>query len=133
MPIERVSKAFKDVSLALGTNPLNRDLIDLKNENAIARSIQNLVLTQRGERPFNRDLGSTVSASLFENVDFISAGSIQSSIEEVIRLYEPRVNLKDVTVELNQEANGYNVRVLYEIVGIETQPQQLDFALQQTR
>jgi phage baseplate assembly protein W len=133
MPIERVSKSFKDISLSFGTNPLNRDLIELKNQNAIARSIQNLVLTQRGERPFNRDIGSNVSATLFENVDFISAASIQSSIDEVIRLYEPRVNLKEVRVELNQDENGYNVRIVYDIVGIDAQPQQLDFALQQTR
>ena len=133
MPIERVSKAFRDVSLALGVNPINRDLIDLKNENAIARSIQNLVLTQRGERFFNNDLGSNVYASLFENVDFISAASIQSSIEEVITLYEPRVELIEVRVELSVEENGYDVRILYNIIGIEAQTQQLEFALQQTR
>ena len=133
MPVERVSKAFKDISLSLGTNPLNRDLIDLKNESAIARSIQNLVLTQRGERPFNRDLGSNVSATLFENVDFISAASIKSSIEEVIQAYEPRVILQEVNIELNEDSTGYYVKILYEIVGIESQAQQLDFALQQTR
>lgn len=133
MPIERVSKGFRDASLAFGVNPLNRDLIDLKNENAIARSIQNLVLTQRGERFFNNNLGSNVYASLFENVDYISAASIQSSIEEVIKVYEPRVELLETRVELNVEENGYDVRILYNIIGIEVQTQQLEFALQQTR
>ena len=133
MPIERVSKAFRDISLSFGTNPLNNDLIEIKNETAIARSIQNLVLTQRGERFFNRDLGSNVYASLFENVDFISAAAIESSIREVINLYEPRVDLKEVNVILGQDENGYEVRIVYDIIGIEAQPQQLDFALQQTR
>ena len=133
MPIERVSKSFKDISLSFGTNPLNSDLIEIKNETAISRSIQNLVLTQRGERFFNRDLGSNVYASLFENVDFISAAAIESSIREVIDLYEPRVDLKEVNVLLNEEENGYDVRIVYDIIGIEAQPQQLDFALQQTR
>ena len=133
MPVERVSKAFKDISLSLGTNPLNSDLIELKNETAISRSIQNLVLTQRGERFFNTDLGSNVYASLFENVDLISSASIESSIREVIRIYEPRVVLREVNVDINGDVNGYDVRIVYDIVGIEAQPQQLDFALQQTR
>lgn len=133
MPIQRVSQSFIDISLSLGRNPLNRDVVDLKNERAIARSIQNLVLTQRGERPFSQNLGSDVSASLFENVDLISAAVIQSSIENVIRTYEPRVNLQTVNVNLNENSDGYYVDIVYEIVGIEAQPQQLEFALQQTR
>lgn len=133
MPIQRVSQSFIDISLSLGRNPLNRDVVDLKNERAIARSIQNLVLTQRGERPFSQNLGSDVSASLFENVDLISAAVIQSSIENVIRTYEPRVNLQTVNVNLNENSNGYYVDIVYEIIGIEAQPQQLEFALQQTR
>jgi phage baseplate assembly protein W len=133
MPIQRVSQSFIDISLSLGKNPLNRDVVDLKNERAIARSIQNLVLTQRGERPFSQNLGSDVSVSLFENVDFISAAVIQSSIENVIRTYEPRVNLQKVNVNLNEDGTGYYVDIVYEIIGIEAQPQQLEFALQQTR
>lgn len=133
MPLQRVSQSFKDISLTLGTNPLNSDLVDLKNETAIARSIQNLVLTQRGERPFNQNLGSGVYASLFENVDLISSASIQSSIEEVIRTYEPRVILNRVVVDPNEDNNGYYVTVLYDIIGIEAQGQKLEFALQQTR
>jgi phage baseplate assembly protein W len=133
MPIQRVSQSFIDISLSLGRNPLNRDVVDLKNERAIARSIQNLVLTQRGERPFSQNLGSDVSVSLFENVDFISAAVIQSSIENVIRTYEPRVNLQRVNVNLNEDGTGYYVDIVYEIIGIEAQPQQLEFALQQTR
>jgi len=133
MPIERVSQAFRDISLSFGTNPLNRDLVDLRNESAIARSIQNLVLTQRGERPFNQRLGSDVSVTLFENVDFISAAAIQSSIEDTIRTFEPRVSLKEVNVEVDENDTGYYVRIVYDIIGIEAQPQQLDFALQQSR
>ena len=61
MPVERVSKGFKDLSSSFQTNPLSNDLLGIKNETAIARSIRNLVLTQQGERPFNSILGSKVS------------------------------------------------------------------------
>jgi len=133
MPLERVSQSFRDISLSFARNPLNSDLIDITNETSISRAIQNLVLTQKGERFFNQDLGSDVSASLFENLDLISSAVIQSSIENVINNYEPRVKLLEVNVSVNEEGNGYEVRMLYDIIGIEALPQQLDFALQQTR
>jgi len=133
MPLERVSQSFRDISLSFARNPLNSDLIDITNETSISRAIQNLVLTQKGERFFNQDLGSDVSASLFENLDLISSAVIQSSIENVINNYEPRVKLLEVNVNVNEEGNGYEVRMLYDIIGIEALPQQLDFALQQTR
>jgi len=133
MPLQRVSQSFRDISLTFNTNPLNLDLLDLRNESAIARSVQNLVLTQRGERPFNQNLGSDVSRTLFDNVDLISSAAIQSSIEDVIRTYEPRVELRRVVVDPNEDYTGYYVTILYDIVGIEAQGQRLEFALQQTR
>jgi phage baseplate assembly protein W len=133
MPLQRVSQSFKDISLSLGINPLNSDLLDLKNETAIARSVQNLVLTQRGERFFNQNLGSNVSSFLFENVDLISSAQIQSSIEDVINNYEPRVNLQRVIVDPNEDYTGYYITIYYDIIGIEAQSQKLEFALQQTR
>ena len=133
MPLQRVSQAFRDISLSLNTNPLNLDLVDLRNETAIARSVQNLILTEKGERPFNQNLGSNVSRTLFENVDLISSATIQSSIEEVINNYEPRVKLNRVVVDPNEDYSGYYITILYDIVGIEAQRQRLEFALQQTR
>jgi phage baseplate assembly protein W len=133
MPVQRVSQPFRDISLSLGLNPLNSDVVDLRNENAIARSIQNLVLTQKGERPFNQELGSDVARNLFENVDLISAATLQTNIEDVINAYEPRVVLERVLVDPNEDYNGYTVTIYYQIVGIEAQGQRLEFALQQTR
>ena len=67
MPQQRVSQKFKDISMSFETNPLNDDLIALKNTSAIARSIRNIVFTQPGEKFFNPDFGSRMSESLFEN------------------------------------------------------------------
>jgi len=133
MPLERVSKAFKDISLSLQVNPLNYDLIDIKNETAIARSIRNLVFTFPGERFFNQTLGSKVSQSLFENIDDVSASILQDEIQNTIENYEPRVDLISVDVQPNYDEYEFNVTVRYYIVGIDALPQQLTFALQSVR
>jgi phage baseplate assembly protein W len=133
MPVERVSKAFKDISASFQVNPLNYDLIAIKNETAIARSIRNLVLTLPGERFFNQNLGSRVSRALFNNIDSVSASIIQDEIENTIKNYEPRVNLTEVNVAPDYDNNNFNVTIRYTIVGIDVLPQQLAFALQQTR
>ena len=133
MPLERVSRGFKDISMSFQVNPLNYDLIALNNESAIARSIRNLVLTYPGERFFDENLGSRVSQSLFENIDNITASIIKDEIENTIRNYEPRVNLIDVKVSPDYGNNEFNVTVEYSIVGIDVLPQQLSFALQPTR
>ena len=133
MPLEMISKGFKDISMTFQVNPLNYDLIGLKNESAIARSVRNLVFTLPGERFFNENLGSKVSRSLFENMDEISASVIQDEITNTINNYEPRVNLIDVVVSPNYDENEFNVTINYRIVGIDVLPQQLSFALQPTR
>jgi phage baseplate assembly protein W len=133
MPSERVSKGFKDLSMSFQISPLNYDLIAIKNETAIARSIRNLVTTLPGERFFNQNLGSNVGNSLFENINAISASVIKDEIENTIRNYEPRVNLIGTDVSPDYDNNNFNVTVKYEIVGIDVLPQQLSFALQQTR
>ena len=93
MPLERVSQGFKDISATFQTNPLNDDLIAIKNETAIARSIRNIVFTLPGEKFFDEDFGSDISRSLFENIDDTSALFIRDQIRESITNFEPRVNL----------------------------------------
>ena len=133
MPLESVSKGFKDISMSFEANPLNNDLIGVKNDTAIARSIRNLVLTNPGERFFNPNLGSRVYESLFDNVDEISASSIKDEIEETIINYEPRVKLQSVKVNPDYDNHTFDVTLIYDIIGIDALPQQLNFALQSTR
>ena len=133
MPVERVSKGFKDISMSFEVNPINSDIIGVKNDTAIARSIRNLVLTTPGERFFNEDLGSGVSEVLFDTVDDISSAVIRDEIEQTIVRFEPRVKLQDVKVDPDYDNNEFNVTVSYDIIGIDALPQQLNFALQPTR
>ena len=133
MPVERVSRGFKDISMSFEVNPINNDIIGIKNSTAIARSIRNLVLTVPGERFFNEDLGSRVSEILFDTIDDISASSIRDEIEETIIKYEPRVKLNNVKVEPNYDNHEFDVTITYDIIGIDVLSQQLNFALQSTR
>ena len=133
MPLERVSQGFKDISMTFQANPLNFDLIGLKNENAIARSVKNIVFTLPGEIFFDEDFGSRISAALFENIDDIAASEIVDEITESITNYEPRVNLIDVQAFPNFDNNQFDVAIIYEIIGADVPPQELQFALQSTR
>ena len=133
MPLERVSQGFKDISLSFQSNPLNGDLIGLKNENAIARSVKNIVFTLPGEKFFDRNFGSNITRSLFENVDDISTSVIVDEIRESITNYEPRVRLIDVQAFPDYDNNSFDVTIIYEIIGADIPAQQLQFVLQQTR
>ena len=133
MPLERVSQGFKDISMSFQSNPLNNDLIGLKNENAIARSIKNIVFTIPGEKFFNENFGSEITASLFENVNSISAAAIEDQISLSIKNYEPRVRLISVEAIPDYDNNQFDAIVIYKIIGMDIPPQELQFVLQPTR
>ena len=133
MPVQRLSRGFKDLSASFQTNPLSNDLIALKNESAIARSVRNLVLTGQGERPFQPVLGTGVSRLLFENMDKLTASSIRSELRTTIENYEPRVEINEILVEPDFEGNAFHVTLQYFIIGIDVPEQELTFALEPTR
>ena len=133
MPVQRLSKGFKDLSASFQTNPLSNDLIALKNESAIARSVRNLVLTIQGERPFQPVLGTGVSRLLFENMDKLTASAIRSELRTTIENYEPRVEINEIIVEADFERNAFDVTLQYFIIGMDVPEQELTFALEPTR
>ena len=133
MPLERVKQGYKDLSMSFKSNPLNDDLIGLKDQSAIARSIRNIVFTLPGEKFFDSDFGSEVSATLFENLDDVSAITIRDEIEYSINTYEPRVKLLNVDSIANYDNNQYDVMITYQIIGSDTPPQDLEFVLLPSR
>lgn len=133
MPVQRVGKEFKDISATFKFNPLNDDLIALKNLNAISRSIRNLIFTVPGERPFNPVLGSNVSSLLFDNLDELTASAIETQIKNTIENSEPRVILIKVRVTPNFDRNAFDAVIQYKVVGIDVPAQELTFALELTR
>tara|TARA_A100001037_G_scaffold44715_1_gene35836 strand:+ start:318 stop:719 length:402 start_codon:yes stop_codon:yes gene_type:complete len=133
VPVQRISRGFKDLSASFQTNPLSNDLIALKNESAIARSVRNLVLTGQGERPFQPVLGTGVSRLLFENMDKLTASAIRSELRTTIENYEPRVEINEIIVEADFERNAFDVTLQYFIIGMDVPEQELTFALEPTR
>jgi len=133
VPLQRVSQSFKDISMSFGKNPMTNDLIALKNANAIARSVRNIVMTIPGEKPFDPYFGSNVRNVLFENLDNISASLIVDEIRTSIQNYEPRVELVSVEAVPDFDNSTYDVVIIYEIIGADIPPQELQFALETAR
>ena len=133
MPLNKVSQGFKDISMSFQANPLNNDLIGLKNANAIARSVKNIVFTVPGEKFFNENFGSDISESLFENINEISAAAIEDQIRLSIENYEPRVELISVKAIPNYDNNQFDAVINYMIIGTDIPPQEIQFVLESTR
>ena len=135
MPVirQRQSRAFKDISLSFKRHPVTNDILALTNEDAIKRSVRNLVETINEERFFNPLLGSRVRESLFEVPDNTIRATLKSQIENSILNFEPRVDLTDVIVNHPNDTNDLEVTVAYDIIGQEATPQEITFILQPTR
>lgn len=124
---------FKDLNITFKPHPITGDLIVTKDEAAVKQAIVNLLLTNRGERLFNANLGSSVTTLLFEPLDFGTAGLISSEIESTLKLYEPRINVLSVTTTPNYDDNGFDTELEFEIIGREDVPINVEFFLERTR
>jgi len=133
MANQRISRAFKDISLSFEPHPVTKDLQVLKNENAIRRSVRNIVETIPTERFFNSLLGSDVRRSLFEFVDFGTASVIQDQIQIAVENFEERVENLVVEVDPIPDDNTFNVTVIFDIIGQEFPTQEYSFLLEATR
>ena len=134
MAVKRISRAFKDINLSFSPHPVTKDLTVLRNENAIKRSVRNIVQTIPTERFFNSILGSDVRDLLFDNyVDFGTASAIEDQITIAIQNFEPRVDNLQVNVNPKPDNNEFEVNVLFDIIGQEFPAQDFTFILQATR
>ena len=133
MPAQKFSQGFKDISLSFKKHPVTRDILILKNEDAIKRSVQNLVRIIRGEVFFNELIGTRLSGSLFElaNSDYIDP--MKTEIETVIKNFEPRVRLTDVDFKSFPDQNAIEVIINYDIIGLSAPTQSVNFILEPTR
>jgi len=126
-------KTFKDLSVTFKRHPMTDDLLSVKDKAAIKQSIMNLLLTQKRERLYNPDLGSSVTDMLFEPLDYASAAIIQTEVANVLGQYEPRIRVLDVICTPDMRLNGFNVEVHFDITGRNDAPQQINFVLERTR
>ena len=133
MASPRKSKAFKDISLSFDPHPVTKDLPVIANERAIVRSVRNLVETIPTERFFDSYLGTNIRELLFENMTASSVMIIEDMVRNTVRNYEPRVGDIGVEVDAVPDSNTLNVKVLFEIIGLEAPLQSFDFILEPTR
>ena len=128
-------QTFKDISVTFGAHPNTEDLLVVKDDKAIKIALQNLIMTKRGERPFNSGLGSRVTELLFDLLDYGTAASLRDEIIILVQKYEPRVNLLDVVVTPDEDNNAFEVYIEFEIVGreVEGAPLSTEFLLRRTR
>ena len=126
-------ETFKDLSVTFKKHPVTDDLVVVKDKAAIVQSITALLLTVKGERPFQPDLGCGIQKMLFEPLDYGSAGLIKSEISDVLVRYEPRITISNITCIPDDMNNGYRVELQYRIIGRNDTPVAVDFFLERTR
>ena len=133
MSITRKSRAFKDISLSFSPHPITKDLPVLINERSIVRSVRNLVETIPTERFFQPNLGTEIRDTLFENFSRQTVNIIEDQVRDTVRAFEPRVGDVGVEVVAIPDNNNFEVKVLFEIRGLEVAPQSFTFILEPSR
>ena len=127
------SKTFKDVNLSFKRHPVTNDILTLRNEDAIKRSVHNIVLTIIGEKPFMNEFGTMINASLFELDTDLNNIAIEQQIISSLQRYEPRIQIDTVLVSVDGEHNSMSAQVKYDIIGIPAPTQIVDVLLYPAR
>jgi len=123
------SKAFRDINLSFKRHPVTNDLVSIRDEDAIKRSIKNIIFTILGEKPFEPNFGSVINDALFDLDTNLNEIRIQDEITSSLKEYEPRISNIIVTVTVAPDTNEMNCTVQYDIVGLSTPPQEVDVLL----
>jgi len=123
------SKAFRDINLSFKRHPVTNDLVSIRDEDAIKRSIKNIIFTILGEKPFEPNFGSVINDALFDLDTNLNDIRIQDEITSSLKEYEPRISNIIVTVTVAPDTNEMNCTVQYDIVGLSTPPQEVDVIL----
>ena len=133
MATVRNSRAFKDISLSFSPHPVTKDLPVLINERAVVRSVRNLVETIPTERFFNSDIGTDIRGSLFETFSRETLVTIEDQIRDTIGNFEPRVSNLQIEASSRPDDNTFNVKVIFDIAGLNVPTQSFTFLLEPTR
>ena len=124
-----ISRTFKDISLSFKRHPVTNDIISLKNEDAIKRSIQNIVLTMVGEKAFVPYFGTNVNDSLFNLNTSVESVGLKEQITTAINNFEPRVNNLNITVTIDADSNDMYATIEYDIIGLPVPTQVVEVLL----
>lgn len=125
-------RTYSDLDFRFTKHPVKKDLVLSYDEQAVIRSVKNLILTNHYERPFQPDIGSNVRRMLFEPISPLTANYLQKEISDVIKNYEPRATLNEVFVDMSPDENSYTVYISFYLVNQST-PITINFLLQRLR
>lgn len=128
-----ISKEFKDISLSFFKHPVTNDILVIKNEDAIKKSVINLTRTAVGERFFNSLLGTKISNSIFELQNQELNILLTEEIKTLLTNFEPRIKINFITVNSDPDSNDLNIEIVYDIIGQRIPTQTIEFILQPTR
>mgnify|MGYP005752945007 CR=1 FL=1 len=123
------SRAFKDINLSFKRHPVTNDVVTIRDEDAIKRSVRNIIFTILGEKPFSPNFGSVINESLFDLNTNLSEIRVSDEIRSSLLNYEPRISNIDVTVTVAPDTNEMNCTVQYDITGIPAPTQEVDVLL----
>ena len=123
------SRAFKDINLSFKRHPVTNDVVTIRNEDAIKRSVKNIIFTILGEKPFEPNFGSVINESLFDLNTNLSEIRVSDEIRSSLLIYEPRIDNVDVNVTIEPDTNEMNCTVQYDITGIPAPTQEVDVLL----
>ena len=123
------SRAFKDINLSFKRHPVTNDLVAIKNEDAIKRSVKNIIFTILGEKPFFPEFGSFVTQSLFDLTTGYDSITLEDEIKNVLYRFEPRIDNVKIDISIYADSNEVNATVQYDIVGIPAPTQTVDVLL----
>ena len=123
------SQTFKDINLSFKRHPVTNDVITISNEDAIKRSVKNIIFTIMGEKPFSPEFGSIINDSLFELNTNLSEVRISDEIKSSLINNEPRIDNVNVSVTIPPDTHEMNCTVQYDIVGIASPTQTVDVLL----
>ena len=123
------SRAFKDINLSFKRHPVTNDVITISNEDAIKRSVKNIIFTIMGEKPFSPEFGSVINDSLFDLNTNLGEVRVSDEIKSSLINNEPRIDNVSVSVTIPPDTHEMNCTVQYDIVGIASPTQTVDVLL----
>ena len=119
---DRNVRQYSDLDLFFGKKTSDNDISKVTDVEAVKRSVRNLILTNRFERPFHPEIGSDIRALLFENMTPTIQTLLTDRIKDVLDTYEPRAVLNDVIVSGDMDKNQYGATIKFyvrEVPGIQ--------------
>ena len=127
------SRTFKDINLSFKRHPVTNDLITIKNEDAIKKSVKNIIFTILGEKPYMPLFGTSMNNSLFELANPLDHVRISDEIKSTLLNYEPRISNIKVNVANYPDSHELNATIQYDITGMANPSQTVDVLLQPAR